>query len=96
MAKLYKVDGTVELIEPTNGVNWTLEELQALVGGYIEIVRTVDNTFLILDEEGTIKNKLPNRIATERYIYGEMFVIVGDAIEVDTRLELDGPDSEEE
>lgn len=40
MATLIPVDGPPRFIEPANGKAFTLPELHALVGGYIEVVRT--------------------------------------------------------
>ena len=45
-------DGPVEKTIPN-----TLEALQELVGGYIEVVRTDFRTALIVDENGKIKGK---------------------------------------
>ena len=38
MATLIKADGTWAEIQPENGTDFKLEELQAYVDGYIEIV----------------------------------------------------------
>jgi hypothetical protein len=96
MATLYRTDGRMEELQPANGVNWSLEELQTLVGGYIEVTRTVDGRFLVLDEEGKLKRKDLNIFATRLYVYGRHDPIVGDAVVIDTRLEINGPDEEEE
>jgi hypothetical protein len=72
-----------------------VEELQTLVGGYFEVVSTIDGRFLVLDDNGKLKQKPLNKAATRLYIHGRSDVIVGDAMLVDTRLELDGPDEEE-
>jgi len=98
MATLYSVDGRVKEIRPSNGVNWSLEELQTLVGGYIEVVRTVDNRFMVINELGKIMNPPleANFPATRLYLYGRRDYIAGPAVVVDTKLELDGPDDDEE
>lgn len=92
---LYQTDGRVKELHPA-GLHWSLEELQALVGGYIEIVSTLDEKFMVINEEGKLKGLELNIPATRQYIHGRRDVIVGNALVVDTRLELDGPDEEEE
>ena len=39
MAQIIKADGTVERVAPTNPPHFSLTELQAAVGGYIEHVK---------------------------------------------------------
>jgi hypothetical protein len=64
----------------------TLEELQELVGGYIEVAYAPNGDQIIMDEEGKLKNKPINWEATEHWlgkkenyaIYPD--VIVGDVI----------------
>lgn len=96
MATLLRSDGTAEELRPPNGVNWQLAELQTLVGGYIEVTATVDGKYLVLDEEGKLKHKPLNRAATLIYKYGRHDPIVGDAVVIDTKLEMNGPDEEEQ
>lgn len=95
--QLYKTDGTIELVVPSNGVHWTLEELQKMVGGYIEVKRTLDAKWMVINELGkVVAPMLPlNKAATKVYIHGRTDPIVGPAVVVDTRLELDGPEEEE-
>jgi len=95
---LYKTDGRTQDVRPANGVHWTLEELQGFVGGYIEVVRTVDGRFMVINELSKIlQPPLDLNIpATRLYRYGHSDVILGAAVVVDTRLELDGPEDEDE
>jgi hypothetical protein len=90
MATLYRANGIKEEIRPA-GSSFTLAELQTLVGGYIEIVHAKDGTMIVVDEEGKLKNKSINLLATELYQYGDHDPICGDAV-TGTRLELDGPE----
>ncbi len=61
VSKIY-VDGR---IEPVNK-KWTLAQMQAFVGGYIERVAcTVAHRALICDEEGLLKDKPVNVEATK-------------------------------
>lgn len=79
MAKLIKVDGTIEDIEIPQGSQ--LDALQQAVGGDIQIVpcNYQGHTMMVCDEEGKLKGKAINDKATE--IYGYPYdVIVGDAI----------------
>ena len=87
---LYYADGRSEVIHPA-GATWSLEELQTLVGGYIEIARTHDGRWMVIDEEGKLKDKPINPVATILYQYGNYDPIVGVALVVDTKMELDGP-----
>lgn len=65
MATIYKTDGTEENIQPKNGKDFKLKELQPVVEGYIEIVRLRDGRLMIVNEEGMLM-KLPyNRIASQ-------------------------------
>jgi hypothetical protein len=52
MATLIKADGTRREIQPKNGTDFKLEELQAYVDGYIEIVNLRNGELLVINEEG--------------------------------------------
>lgn len=53
MATLIAPDRVPESITPANGRTFTLPELQALVGGYIEALRLPDGVrWLFLNEDG--------------------------------------------
>ena len=78
MNYLFKTDGTSEKALPANGTDYTLEELQGMVGGLIEVVRVPNkpSMILIVNEEGLLHNLPPNPMATG--IAGQP--IVGDAV----------------
>ena len=77
---LAKCTGTLREIKPMNGKYYTLVELQGYVGGLIETL-SVGNKTLVIDEEGKIKGKLPNRIATGWIVQdGYHDWIAGDAL----------------
>ena len=81
MAKLIKASGEVETIKPKNGTDFSLEELQGYVGGYIEIVQLhKENTgnIMVVNEEGKINNLPINHIAS--VLYGLRDTIVGDVV----------------
>ena len=96
--RIYHIDGRVQSVTPPNGVHWTLEELQKMVGGYIEICETRDGRYMVINENGkVVQPMLPlNHSATLLYKYGEHDPIVGVAVVVDNRLELDGPEEKQE
>lgn len=57
-------DGHIEAREPA-GKEWTLEELQAAIGGgYIEHLSFPDGSVAIFDEEGRLKRQAPNSEAS--------------------------------
>jgi hypothetical protein len=54
-----------------------LQELQSIVGGYIEAIRTVDNRRMFVNEDGTIMRLMPNAKASAlagRPIVGDVCV----------------------
>jgi hypothetical protein len=86
MALHVKSDGTDAEVRPKNGKAFTLEELQSLVGGYIEPLHTGPplNMALVVNEEGKIRNLPLNANATAVF-QGIMYpgtedFIVGDAV----------------
>jgi hypothetical protein len=70
MAVLLKADGTAEEKRPGGGSeSFTLEELQALVGGYIELVpkrpgHRMGERMMLADGEGLYKGKPANLAAS--------------------------------
>lgn len=74
---LVRANGGVEAISVEDA-----DELRALVGGYLEMVRTRDGRIMVLDEEGKLKGKPLNQEATR--LYGANFdYIVGDVVVMD-------------
>lgn len=87
MAMLLHADGTVEEVQPTNGTDFQLDELQGFVGGYIEIVPLHGTTqILVVNEEGKLTGLPVNPAATAVWevVYGPTDVVVGDALFCDT------------
>lgn len=82
MATIYKAHGEVIEIEPKNGTDFSLSELQAIVSGYIEIISLADGRLIVLNEEGKLHGLAINWNATK--IYRESFYtddfIVGDVL----------------
>ena len=65
MARLISTDGNERNIEPTNGTDFTLEEMYAALGcDMIEIVYLLDDRIMVIDEEGKLTDKPENALAT--------------------------------
>ena len=65
MAKLFKTDGTVEDVKP-KGKKFKLEEMQKLVGGYIEAVPG-SKLLAYCNEEGQLQELPFNKRASEYF-----------------------------
>jgi predicted metal-dependent enzyme (double-stranded beta helix superfamily) len=88
MAIIIHNDGSMTSLNPANGTRFTLEELQAVVGGYIEFCDVEEELYqkafegsgerllMVIDEEGKLKSKPVNWAATALYKYS----MVGDAL----------------
>lgn len=85
MAQYIKADGTTSEIAPKNAYRgFTLEELQPLIGGYIEIVYLADGRRMVVNEEGLI-HKLPfNKTASRLYPHSPIVgnVLIGTPDEI--------------
>ena len=82
MATLYRVDGKTEEVEPRDKKKgFSLEELYKLIDtDMVEVVRS-GKAILIIDEEGKIKRKPRNNIATDLATHlGPGDFIVGDVL----------------
>ena len=49
-AKVYKQSGSVACVSPSNGTDFTLNELQNIVGGYIGLVRLSNGNVMVINE----------------------------------------------
>lgn len=89
-AKIYKADGTIIDVVPENGTDFQLDELQKIVGGYIEIVSLLDNEIMVVNEEGKLTDLPINENATEIYneVDGFYDYIVGDVLVCDNSMVL--------
>ena len=78
MGILVTTDGEEIIVRPEKSEVFTLEELQALVGGYIEVVpqRVHPDKVYLCDEEGLLKDKEVNISVTETIDYP----VVGDIL----------------
>ena len=70
MAQLLRADGRIEEVRPSAPTGkWTLQELQAHVGGSVEFLpwlnkRGLDKLNLVTNEEGALRGLPVNRLAT--------------------------------
>ena len=90
MAKIIKTDGTIVEVTPQNGTDFQLEELQKIVGGYIEVLRLTDNEIMVANDEGKFcctYNHEATKIAKEyeaiykcEYICGDVVVCIYDEV----------------
>lgn len=89
-AKIYKADGSIIDVKPNNGTDFSLEELQEIVGGYIEIVGLMDNEIMVINEEGKLIDLPLNETATHMYqeVDGFYDYIVGDVLVCDSNMVL--------
>ena len=68
-------------VNPKNGIDFQLAELREIVGGHIEVAETkFPGLIMVLDEEGKLKEKPINKLATLLYKYGDQDPIVGDVL----------------
>lgn len=84
-AKIIYTDKEAEDYTPKNGKTFELDELQGIVGGWIEIIRLKDGRIIVIDEEGKSKDKAVNIPATNimRRDHFTTDYIVGTAIVCD-------------
>ena len=47
-------DGAQKNVEPSNGTDFSLEELRGFVGGHIELVRLSKSQVMVVNEEGKV------------------------------------------
>lgn len=82
MAEIIKTDGTRTAAAPANGEYFTLEEMQAAVGGMVEIVELDDKQSMILNEEGKLLDLPYNEEADNIFHqhYTMLDYIVGDVL----------------
>ena|SRR5256885_2277434 len=65
MATIYRADGTTKEVQPENGTDFNLKEVQAIVGGYVEVIKLKDKRIMIINEEGKLTNLPRNEEATK-------------------------------
>ena len=83
MAKVIFTNGVEQEVSPKNGTDFSLEEMQGIVGGYIEIM-PLDKTgeIMVLNEEGKLMRLPLNEKATDYFLQNSLFddFIVGNVL----------------
>lgn len=78
MGQLIQPDGTTQEVQP-QGKRLTLQDLQRLVGGYIQFIPLTDGRWLAVDEDGKPKGLPVNvRVTAMAALPGDF--IVGTAV----------------
>lgn len=83
---ILKTDGSKHVITPQVGTKFNLEELQELVGGYIEVINLDDAHVMVVNENGkyehlevndnaTVLAHAMNAIMKDDYIVGNAVII---------------------
>lgn len=67
MAKILFTNGAEVIVSPKNGTDFSLAEMQAVVGGYIEVVFLDNGEIMVVNEEGKL-NGLPYNVAATDYM----------------------------
>lgn len=82
MAQIIKTNGEVIETKPKNGTDFQFDELQSIVGGYIEVVSLHDGRLVVCDEEGKLKGKERNHKATDilHSVFNTNDFMVGDVL----------------
>lgn len=82
MAIIYRANGECEEVQPENGKDFKLEQLRAIVGGFIEVLSINDDEIMVLNEEGKLLELDYNHEATRLYCnrYRTNDYIVGDVL----------------
>ncbi len=80
-AYVLHTDGRREEILPADGSEFSLPELQNIVGGYIEFIPSLEpGYFLVVNEEGKLLQLPPNESATNLSAYRERDIVLGDVL----------------
>jgi hypothetical protein len=80
-AVIIYADGKTQAVVPTNGRDFKLAQLKAIVGGYIKIIPTnVDDMIMVLNEEGKLLDLPYNEAATSMVNIFPTDYIVGDVL----------------
>ncbi len=84
MATLIKVNGDFKEVNPKNGKDFQLDELNKFVEGHIEIIDLNNGKILIINEEGKFSKKLNeeasilayscNAISPQDWIAGDVLI----------------------
>lgn len=62
---IYYTSDREKTVYPTNGTDFSLKELQGIVGGYIETLTLKDGKLMVVNEEGKLQRLAVNSRATQ-------------------------------
>ena len=88
MARIIKTDGQIVPVEPKNGKDFQLDELQQIVGGYVQLLSLANGAgeVMVMNEDGKIEgfpmNYKATQLAAKRLFPGDY--IVGDVLVCET------------
>jgi hypothetical protein len=86
-AKIIYSNGKEVDVEPENGKDFKLAEMQKIVGGLIEIIYLDNNQIMIVNEEGKLENLPLNQKATNIANNNHIIdLIVGDVLICDSKM----------
>lgn len=86
-ATVLKIDGTSVDVVPRNKKDFQLDELQGIVGGFIEILYLSKTQIMVVNEEGKLDDLPYNHLATLAcHMAGIRDVIVGNVLVCDTKM----------
>lgn len=84
LSTVINTDGLRKNVEPSNGEDFSLEELRGFVGGHFEMVRLSKSQVMVVNEEGKVNDLPENQYATMLVnIAGVRDVIVGNVLVCD-------------
>ena len=85
---IIRVTGESENVSPRNGTDFSLEEAQGIVGGYVEVVNLSKTQIMIVNEEGAVNGMEYNEGATLAYAMalGRTNPIFGDVLVCETKM----------
>ena len=83
MAKIIFTNGAEFEVAPQNGTDFSLHELQGVVGGYIEVVHLSGDDIMIVNEEGRLAGLSHNvkaSVIARDYIVGNVLLCSRDMV----------------
>lgn len=82
MAIIYRSNGTIEEVNPKNGIDFSLEELMTFVSGHFQVVMLNWDSYMVLNTNGITLNLSYNELATEIFkkSYPNSGFVVGDVL----------------
>lgn len=76
MAQIIKSSGEIIEVEPKNGKDFKIEEVQKIVDGWVELTHLSDGRYMLVNEEGLI-NDLPVNLEASKLYYGKIAMLNG-------------------